>query len=176
MQPIIPVVRQEPFDDPTYLFELKLDGFRGIADTVNGRMLSKNGNRLGRFERLLEGLPPGYVFDGEIVALDEDGRPRFNDLLFGRREPVYVASARRYYGVIANETDYSPARLGRRSSFRLPGAGTKQRVWHLRQFARMPAAARRFGQRFNEVRRTLRQPSAKERGACWPSAFSRSAQ
>ena len=31
------------------------------------------------------------MFDGEIVALDEDGRPRFNDLLFGRREPSYVA-------------------------------------------------------------------------------------
>jgi ATP-dependent DNA ligase len=44
-----------------------------------------------RFERLLEGLPPGYVFDGEIVALDEQGRLVFNDLLFGRREPVYVA-------------------------------------------------------------------------------------
>jgi hypothetical protein len=53
MQPIIPVVCTEPFDDPTYLFELKLDGFRGVADTIHGRMLSKNGNRLGRFERLL---------------------------------------------------------------------------------------------------------------------------
>ena len=36
MQPIIPVVRTEPFDDPGWLFELKLDGFRGLADTVNG--------------------------------------------------------------------------------------------------------------------------------------------
>jgi ATP-dependent DNA ligase len=40
--PIIPVVRQEPFDDPAWLFELKLDGFRGLTDTVQGRMLSKN--------------------------------------------------------------------------------------------------------------------------------------
>src|SRR6266516_3304903 len=46
MQPIIPVVRTEPFDDPGWLFELKLDGFRGLADTVNGSMLLKNGNRM----------------------------------------------------------------------------------------------------------------------------------
>ena len=54
-------------------------------------MLSKNGNRLRRFEGLLDALPPGHVFDGEIVALDVDGRPVFNDLMFGRQEPVYVA-------------------------------------------------------------------------------------
>jgi len=91
MDLIIPIRRKEPFDDPAYLFELKLDGFRGLADTVNGRMLSKNLNPLKRFRHLLDALPPGYVFDGEIVVLDEHGRPRFNDLLFGRREPVYVA-------------------------------------------------------------------------------------
>jgi hypothetical protein len=28
MQPIIPIVRHDPFDDPAYLFELKLDGRR----------------------------------------------------------------------------------------------------------------------------------------------------
>ena len=88
MDPIIPIVRKEPFDDPAWLFELKYDGFRGIADTIRGRMLSKNKNRLRRFERLLETLPQGCVFDGEIVALDETGRPIFNDLLFGRREPT----------------------------------------------------------------------------------------
>ncbi len=93
MQPIIPIRRKEPFDGDGWLFELKLDGFRGLANTVNGRMLSKkgcrllskNGCRLRRFEPLLDALPPGFVFDGEIVALDEDGRPRFNDLLFARR-------------------------------------------------------------------------------------------
>jgi bifunctional non-homologous end joining protein LigD len=67
--PIIPTARRQPFDDPAWLFDLKLDGFRGIADTIAGRMLSKNGNRLKRFASLLDTLPPGHVFDGENVAL-----------------------------------------------------------------------------------------------------------
>ena len=74
ISPIIPVLRKDPFDDPAYLFELKFDDFRGLADSIQGRMLSKNGNPLRRFEGLLDALPPGYVFDGEIVALDGDGR------------------------------------------------------------------------------------------------------
>jgi bifunctional non-homologous end joining protein LigD len=88
--PVIPIRRREAFDNPAFLFELKYDGFRALADTVNGRMLSKNTNRMRRFEKLLRGLPTGFVFDGEIVCLDERGRPIFNDLLFGRREPVYL--------------------------------------------------------------------------------------
>jgi bifunctional non-homologous end joining protein LigD len=91
IQPIIPARRAEPFDDPAWAFELKLDGFRGMADTINCRMISKTGKRLQRFEPLLDSLPSGYVFDGEIVVLDEGGRPTFNDLLFGRHQPVYIA-------------------------------------------------------------------------------------
>ncbi len=53
-------------------------------------MLSKNLNPLQRFQHLLETLPFDCVFDGEVCALDENGRPQFNDLLFGRGEPVYV--------------------------------------------------------------------------------------
>jgi bifunctional non-homologous end joining protein LigD len=90
MNPIIPAVRKEPFDDPAWCFELKLDGFRCLADTNGGRLLSKQKNRMKQFERLLEQLPPGYIFDGEIVCLDEAGKPVFNDLLFRRREPVYI--------------------------------------------------------------------------------------
>jgi ATP-dependent DNA ligase len=69
-RPIIPA-RREPFDHLAWAFELKLDGFRCIADTVRGRLLSKHKNRMKRFEALLESLPQGYVFDGEIVCLDE---------------------------------------------------------------------------------------------------------
>ena len=82
MDPIIPEARKEPFDDPEWPFELKLDGFRGIA--ADGRMLSKNGNRLARFDHLVVGLPAGTVLDGEIIAADGEGRPQFKDLMFGR--------------------------------------------------------------------------------------------
>ncbi len=44
-----PSVAIEPFDGDGWLFELKLGGFRGLADTVHGRVLSKNGNRMRRF-------------------------------------------------------------------------------------------------------------------------------
>jgi hypothetical protein len=56
MEPIIPKWRKEPFDHPEWTFELKYDGFRGLADTVNGRMLSKNGH-LKRYDALVSGLP-----------------------------------------------------------------------------------------------------------------------
>jgi bifunctional non-homologous end joining protein LigD len=87
--PIVPIRRPAPLDDPAWAAELKLDGFRGIGDTINGRMLSKNLNPLKRFQHLLDGLPLDCVFDGEFCALD-DGRPQFNDLLFGRGDPVYI--------------------------------------------------------------------------------------
>src|ERR1700736_6390397 len=89
MDPIIPIVRRDPFNDPAWSFELKYDGFRGLADTVNGgRMLSKNLNPLRRFETLLRGLPSSCVFDGEIGVVDDGGRPRFNALIFRRHAPV----------------------------------------------------------------------------------------
>jgi len=88
--PIIPIVRRDPFDDPGFAYELKLDGYRGLADTISGKLLSKNLNHMNRFESLLNTLPENCVFDGEICVLDSDGRPRFNDLLFERGAPVYV--------------------------------------------------------------------------------------
>ena len=75
-QPIIPR-REYPFDDPAWGFELKLDGLRCIADTIELRLISKQRNRMKRFERLLDALPRGYVFDGEIACLDETGRPTY---------------------------------------------------------------------------------------------------
>ncbi len=68
MKPIIPLIRKDAFDDPAWVFELKYDGFRGLVDTLNRRILSRNRNRLKRFDCLLETLPKGYIFDGEAES------------------------------------------------------------------------------------------------------------
>jgi bifunctional non-homologous end joining protein LigD len=62
----------------------QLDGYRAIAFTADGRvhLQSRNGNDFGaRYAPVLKGLaklPVDTVIDGEIVALDADGRPSFN--------------------------------------------------------------------------------------------------
>jgi bifunctional non-homologous end joining protein LigD len=93
MFPLInPILRTTPFDHPHWIFELKFDGFRAAADTVRGRLISRNGSRMERFAGVLDRLPKGHVFDGEFVVLDDAGRPLFDRLLFGRGRPTYVAS------------------------------------------------------------------------------------
>jgi bifunctional non-homologous end joining protein LigD len=51
IQPIAPVRRPEPFDDPEWVFELKYDGFRGIGYLEQGRcrVISRTGNPMSRF-------------------------------------------------------------------------------------------------------------------------------
>lgn len=40
---------------------------------------------------MLDLLPSGHVFDGELIVLDDAGRPLFNELLCGRGRTTYVA-------------------------------------------------------------------------------------
>jgi ATP-dependent DNA ligase len=98
IQPIAPIRRPEPFDDPGWLFDLKYDGFRGICYLEQGRcrMISRNGNLMSRFaglgDQIAASLDVGdAILDGEIFAPDETGRPQFYDLLRGTRAPAYVA-------------------------------------------------------------------------------------
>ena len=46
VQPIAPVRRTEPFDDPEWLFDFKYDGFRALCYLEQGRcrLTSRNGN------------------------------------------------------------------------------------------------------------------------------------
>lgn len=75
-----------PADGSRWAYELKLDGYRAIAAKAGGtvRLWSRNGNdftkRYPTIVSGLEKLPTGTVIDGEVVALDADGRPSFNAL------------------------------------------------------------------------------------------------
>jgi bifunctional non-homologous end joining protein LigD len=79
--------RDGPFSDPAWLFELKLDGYRLLATRSGGvpQLFSRNGNDLSacfpEVSRAVAGLPmAGLVLDGEVVAMDEAGRPSFQRL------------------------------------------------------------------------------------------------
>jgi ATP-dependent DNA ligase len=98
VQPIIPIARKEPFDDPDWLFELKYDGIRALLylEKGSGSFLSRNGNTLTRFDALARAVAAEIevtetIFDGEVIAADDTGRPLFYDLLRRTRRPAYVA-------------------------------------------------------------------------------------
>jgi ATP-dependent DNA ligase len=59
------------------VFEAKLDGFRAAIDTVRGRLISRNGHRMPRFEAVLDLVPKDHLFDGEQIEPEhEDTSPR----------------------------------------------------------------------------------------------------
>ncbi|HYA24802.1 MAG TPA: non-homologous end-joining DNA ligase, partial [Terriglobales bacterium] len=72
-------------DDPKWLFEIKWDGYRAVSFIQSGnlRLVSRNQNDLtSQFPELRE-LPKfvkaeNAVLDGEVVALDEQGRSSFS--------------------------------------------------------------------------------------------------
>src|SRR5580704_13895668 len=73
-------------EGPQWVYEIKLDGYRAEAiRTADGvQFYSRNGKSLSKkFLYIVEALgdlPPDTIVDGELVALDESGRPEFNRL------------------------------------------------------------------------------------------------
>jgi bifunctional non-homologous end joining protein LigD len=83
IKPMLATSVAEPFDDPNWLFEIKWDGYRAIAEVEAGKVRLYSRNQLSfekRYAPVVENLCHlGHeaVLDGEIVVVDAAGKPKF---------------------------------------------------------------------------------------------------
>jgi bifunctional non-homologous end joining protein LigD len=85
IHPMLATLVDKPFDDEGWLYEIKWDGYRAIAffDGKSLRLVSRNQNDLTaaypELQVIAQQIKVGEaILDGEIVALDGDGRPSFS--------------------------------------------------------------------------------------------------
>jgi bifunctional non-homologous end joining protein LigD len=84
IHPMLATLVDGPFDDPQWLYEIKWDGYRATTflDGGSTRLVSRNQNDLTAAYPELHAIGDRVkartaILDGEIVALDEQGRPSF---------------------------------------------------------------------------------------------------
>ncbi|MEX2404536.1 MAG: DNA ligase D [Balneolales bacterium] len=86
LQPMLAKVKKEPFDHPDWIFEIKWDGYRTIAEIGNDHLelFSRNGLKFSsKYKSItneLKKIKYNAVLDGEIVVLDEEGHANFQAL------------------------------------------------------------------------------------------------
>ncbi|MEE9910949.1 MAG: non-homologous end-joining DNA ligase [Deltaproteobacteria bacterium] len=86
IRPMLATLTKEPFDHPDWIFEMKWDGYRAIAEVSDGQvdLYSRNGiSFAGKYPPVLDALKRlrlEAVLDGEIVVVDPDGHPDFQML------------------------------------------------------------------------------------------------
>jgi bifunctional non-homologous end joining protein LigD len=83
VKPMLAELSSRPaFNDPKYIFEIKWDGYRALAEVgKENRLYSRKGTSFSKafpavFKELSKINTP-CVLDGEIVVYGEDGRPSF---------------------------------------------------------------------------------------------------
>jgi bifunctional non-homologous end joining protein LigD len=86
IKPMLATLVKEPFDSEGWLFEIKWDGFRAIAQISGTKVELYSRNFLSfndRFAPIVEGLKKSKlkaVIDGEVVVVDKKGKSRFQFL------------------------------------------------------------------------------------------------
>jgi bifunctional non-homologous end joining protein LigD len=87
VQPMLPTAVELPFSDPQWLFEPKWDGYRALCFLKNGkvRFISRSRRNLTERFPVLQEISTlikakTAIIDGEIVALDRNGKPSFDAL------------------------------------------------------------------------------------------------
>ncbi len=126
------VLAEEPFSDPAWIFERKLDGIRCLAhrDGAGVRLLSRtersmNADYPGVVEALEAEPHKDFVVDGEVVAFDRRGITSFSRLQRRGREHVaiffYVFDLLRLDGKDLRPLPLRDRKARLRSEFRFEG-------------------------------------------------------
>ena len=86
IKPMLATQVREPFDHPDWLFEVKWDGYRAVAEIRDGNVALYSRNLIPLNEKFfpvldsLRKLRFEAVLDGEIVVVDDRGHPDFQML------------------------------------------------------------------------------------------------
>jgi bifunctional non-homologous end joining protein LigD len=94
--PMMAESAKTPFDSPDWIFEIKLDGYRAITvfdSAGKAHLWSRNGLSLeAKFPAIANAVSKlklrSTILDGEVVAVDENGIPRFQLLQRFQKQPT----------------------------------------------------------------------------------------
>ena len=92
LKPMLATLVDAPFDDGDWVFEVKWDGFRIVARIEDGEvtLFSRGGKDVTKtyppVAAALQKVRRTAILDGELVALDEKGRSRFQLLQRAQKE------------------------------------------------------------------------------------------
>jgi bifunctional non-homologous end joining protein LigD len=96
VDPMLCTLVKDPIESEEYIYELKWDGYRIVSRVENDqvRMNSRSGldytSKYPLIAEALQGLGHDLMIDGEVVVLNEEGKPDFDTLQLynGRRTPI----------------------------------------------------------------------------------------
>ena len=83
IKPMLAESVDEAFDRKDWIFEMKWDGYRTIAEIESGKvkLYSRNAQsfdeKFAEVKKSLEKFPGNAVLDGEVVVVDKEGKPNF---------------------------------------------------------------------------------------------------
>lgn len=86
VKPMLATAHKKIFNKPGWIYELKWDGYRLIANIGDGKasIHSRNGiaynSKFPELVKDLQNIPHDVILDGEVVVLDKNGIPMFQEL------------------------------------------------------------------------------------------------
>lgn len=99
-KPMLATLIDHPFDDDDWVFEIKWDGYRALSFIQGNDIVIYSRNKTlfnQKFSSILQALRSlrghSLILDGEIVALDAQGRPDFQTLQRSEKELVHLRYA-----------------------------------------------------------------------------------